>query len=145
VCACACVRVCACACACVRVHVRVCVRVREVPFLIVASNLMSCAQLPCDFVIMRWFPSFFVSPLPHPSPLGFRSAERDEQSRLQYKSHTSHDLQVTQMNHVADKGWLQLVGSIKLQVSFAKETYKRDNILQKRPIILSILLTVATP
>ena len=28
-------------------------------------------------------------------------------------------------------GWLQLVGSIKLQVSFAKETYKRDAILQK--------------
>ena len=42
-------------------------------------------------------------------------------------------------------GWLWLVGSIKLQVSFAKEPYKRDNILQKRPIILSILLTVATP
>jgi len=32
-----------------------------------------------------------------------------------------------------------------IQVSFAKETYKRDNILQKRPILLSILLTVATP
>ena len=29
-------------------------------------------------------------------------------------------------------GWLRLVGSIKLQVSFAKETYKRDYILQKR-------------
>jgi len=28
-------------------------------------------------------------------------------------------------------GWLQLVGSIKLQVSFAKEPYKRDNILHK--------------
>ena len=42
-------------------------------------------------------------------------------------------------------GWLWLVGSIKLQVSFAKEPYKRDDILQKRPIILSILLTVATP
>jgi len=42
-------------------------------------------------------------------------------------------------------GWLQLVGSIKLKVSFVKETYKRDNILQKRHIILSILLTVATP
>jgi len=42
-------------------------------------------------------------------------------------------------------GWLWLVGSIKLQVSFAKEPYKRDNILQKRPIISSILLTVATP
>jgi len=42
-------------------------------------------------------------------------------------------------------GWLQSEGSIKLQVSFAKETYKRDYILQKRPIISSILLTVATP
>jgi len=42
-------------------------------------------------------------------------------------------------------GWLWLVGSIKLPVSFAKETYKRDAILQKRPIILLILLTVATP
>jgi len=41
-------------------------------------------------------------------------------------------------------GWLQLVGSIKLQVSFAKEIYKRDYSLQRRPIILSILLTVAT-
>jgi len=33
-----------------------------------------------------------------------------------------------------DMGWLRLVGSIKLQVSFAKEPYKRDAILQKRPI-----------
>jgi len=41
--------------------------------------------------------------------------------------------------------WLWLVGSIKLQVSFSKKPYKRDNILQKRPIILAILLTVATP
>jgi len=42
-------------------------------------------------------------------------------------------------------GWLRLVGSIKLYVSFAKEPYKRDDILQKRPVILSILLTVAAP
>jgi len=41
--------------------------------------------------------------------------------------------------------WLWLVRSIKLYVSFAKEPYKRDNILQKRQIIQSILLTVATP
>ena len=32
--------------------------------------------------------------------------------------------------------WLWLVGSIKFQVSFAKEPYKRDDILQKRPIFL---------
>jgi len=42
-------------------------------------------------------------------------------------------------------GWLLLVGSLKLQVSFAKEPCERDNILQKRPIILRSLLIVATP
>jgi len=44
-----------------------------------------------------------------------------------------------------DMGWLWLVGSITLYVSFAKEPYIRDNILPKRPIISSILLTKATP
>ena len=42
-------------------------------------------------------------------------------------------------------GWLRLVGSLKLYVSFAKEPYKRDYILQKRPTILRSLLIVATP
>ena len=42
-------------------------------------------------------------------------------------------------------GWLRVVGSLKLQVSFAKEPYKREDILQKRPIILRSLLIVATP
>ena len=42
-------------------------------------------------------------------------------------------------------GWLRFVGSLKLQVSFAKEPYKRDDILQKRHIILKSLLIVATP
>jgi len=42
-------------------------------------------------------------------------------------------------------GWLWLVGSLKWQVSFAKEPYKRDDIMQKRPVILRSLLIVATP
>jgi len=42
-------------------------------------------------------------------------------------------------------GWLRFVGSLKLQVSFAKEPYKRDYLLQKRPIILKSLLIVAIP
>jgi len=42
-------------------------------------------------------------------------------------------------------GWLRLVGSIKLYVSFAAEPYQRDDILQERPKILSVLLIVATP
>jgi len=46
---------------------------------------------------------------------------------------------------LAGVGWLQSVGSMILQVSFAKESYKREYILQKGPIVLSILLTEATP
>jgi len=42
-------------------------------------------------------------------------------------------------------GRLQLVGSIKLQVSFAEYRLFYRALLQKRPIILSILRTVATP
>jgi len=34
---------------------------------------------------------------------------------------------------------------LKIMISFAKEPYKRDYILQKRPIILRSLLIVATP
>jgi len=41
--------------------------------------------------------------------------------------------------------WLRLVGSLKLQVSFAKKPYIRDDILPKRPIIWRSLLFVATP
>jgi len=42
-------------------------------------------------------------------------------------------------------GSLPIVGSLKLQVSFAKEPYKKDDILQKRPMILRSLWIVATP
>jgi len=42
-------------------------------------------------------------------------------------------------------GWLRLVGSLKLQIYFAKKPYKRDDILQKKPVILRSLLIVATP
>ena len=39
-------------------------------------------------------------------------------------------------------GCLRLVGTLKLQVSFAIEPYKRDDILQKRPGLLRSLLIV---
>ena len=42
-------------------------------------------------------------------------------------------------------GWLRLVGSLKLQVSFAKESHKRDYILHKRPKSLRSLRIAATP
>ena len=35
-------------------------------------------------------------------------------------------------------GWLRLVDSLKLSVSFANEPYKRDDILQKRRMIMQI-------
>jgi len=42
-------------------------------------------------------------------------------------------------------GWLRSVGSIKLQVSFAEYRLFYRALLQKRPTILSIILTKATP
>ena len=42
-------------------------------------------------------------------------------------------------------GWLRLVGSIQLQVSFAEYCLFYRDLLQKRPTIVSILLTEATP
>ena len=43
------------------------------------------------------------------------------------------------------KGWLRLVGPLKLQVPFAKEPYKRDYISKQRPMIVRSLSIVATP
>ena len=40
---------------------------------------------------------------------------------------------------------IRLVGSLKLQVCFAKEPYKTEYILEKRPMILRSLLIVANP
>ena len=59
--------------------------------------------------------------------------------------YTSHLPMNPRATNRAGMGWLWFVGSIKRYVSFAKEPYKRDYILQKGPIIQSILLTVGTP
>jgi len=45
----------------------------------------------------------------------------------------------------AAMGWLRLVGSIKLYASFAEYWLFCRALLQKRPIILSMLLTKAIP
>jgi len=42
-------------------------------------------------------------------------------------------------------GWLRLVGSLKLQVSFAEYSLFYRAVLHKRPVILRSLLIVATP
>ena len=52
---------------------------------------------------------------------------------------------ISHMQTFTNTGWLRFVGSLKLYVIFAKERYKRDYILQKRPAILRSLLIIATP
>jgi len=42
-------------------------------------------------------------------------------------------------------GWLRLVGSIKLKVAFAEYRLFYRALWQKRPVILSTILTAATP
>jgi len=58
---------------------------------------------------------------------------REEEREYERRTHTCRYM-----------GWLRLVGSLKLQVCFAKEPYKKVYILPKRPIILRSLLIVAT-
>jgi len=55
------------------------------------------------------------------------------------------DMTLTRMGHISNMGWLQPVGSIKLQVSSAEYRLFNRALLQKRPMILSILPTEATP
>jgi len=61
-------------------------------------------------------------------------------------THIQHICNVclTYASLVAHMGWLRLVGSLKLPVSFAKEPHKRDDILQKRPIKEMTFNTYAT-
>jgi len=51
----------------------------------------------------------------------------------------------TYFSCIALMGWLRSVGSIKLQISFTAYHFFYRALLQKRPIILSILLSEATP
>ena len=66
-----------------------------------------------------------------------------EESCHIWMSHVTYET----MGAIASKHpmeWLWSVGSIKLQVSYAKEPYRRDNILHKTPIILLILGAIAS-
>jgi len=65
-------------------------------------------------------------------------------------SHTNESCHIylTQMSRVTYKcimGWLRLVGSLKLCVSFAEYSFFYRALLQKRPMILRSLLILATP
>ena len=42
-------------------------------------------------------------------------------------------------------GVVSIIRLLQIEVSFVKEAYKRDDMLQKRPIILSSLLIIAPP
>jgi len=66
-------------------------------------------------------------------------AERDEENVRREKD-TAHA-----PASINDTGWLRLVGSLKLQVSFAEYPLFYRALLQKRPIISRSLLIVATP
>ena len=74
----------------------------------------------------------FIGNSPQKSPIISGSfAENDVQCKASYGSWPPCSIRRTRV-----MGWLRLVGSLKLYVSFAKEPHKRDDILQKIPIIL---------
>ena len=72
--------------------------------------------------------------------------KRAQQKRIDSTKET-YNFRAWSIVHVVSSlnmGWLRLVGSLKWQVSFAKEPYKRDDILRKRRIIWRSLLIAAT-
>jgi len=58
---------------------------------------------------------------------------------------TENHLRIRLIRLIRLMGWLRSVGSIKLYVFFVECRLFNRSLLQKRPIILSILLTKATP
>jgi len=86
--------------------------------------------------------TIWVTRLCHMGDMTYPYEWHDSFTRVTILFHMCNMTRVPILSHM---WWLRLVGSLNLCVSFAKEPYKRDKILQKRPIILSILLIVATP
>jgi len=126
-----------------RLHMRVHKRVYVLVFACVFVRVHACAYVSvrvcvCTCVCTmhtHFFPAFYFRRLPHLCVEGART-----------HTHTqTHTVYLAQTSRRTKMGWLRLVGSLKLQVSFAKEPCKRDYILQKRLIILRSLLSVATP
>jgi len=92
--------------------------------------------------------TFFVKYTHIPPPLCLQSAPSFQPPHNTFLSR-SWVSSVYTCIHLCNMGWPRLIGSLKLQVSFAKESfakesYKRDDILQKRRIVSRSLLIVAT-
>ena len=106
-------------CARARVCVCVCVCVYVYVYVCVCIYVCVCVHV-CAFVCVcrtsRWHTSLVLRPRHHRRTAG-----------------------------IIAMWWLPFLGSLILQVSIAKEPYKRDDFLQKRPVILRSLLIVATP
>jgi len=77
--------------------------------------------------------------------MGMSHVIRERFTRVTLLLHMCDTLLLQTWHICNSMGWLRLVGSLKSYVSFAKEPYKRDDILQKRHEVLRSLLTVATP
>jgi len=94
----------------------------------------------CMYVHMNWLAA---------TPASERMLEASvnvNQSCCVYVSHGTYGWVMANVDETCHvMGWLRLVGSLKLYVSFAKEPYKTDYILQKRHIISRSILIISTP
>jgi len=87
-----------------------------------------------SFIYKRSRTYILTRPTTHTHTLTYTHTNTHTPTHTHTHAYT-HTHTYTHTCHTHTHTHVKLVGSLKLQVSFAKETYKRDNILQKSPII----------
>jgi len=104
------------------------VKTKHVRHVEVCSTMLSCDEVWCQV----------------PASCTYTHTYTYTQTRTHTHTHAHRRIE-TQRDVHTGMGWLQLVCSSKLQVSFAEYSLFYRALLQKRPIILRSLLIVATP
>ena len=91
------------------------------------NEWLFCGKMTCNFShpMSLCHPVHVIRVDPHCNTLQHTATHRNTPQHTRYTC-SKH----THTSEVFAKGWLRLVGSFKLKVSFAKEPYKRDDILQ---------------
>jgi len=141
---CMCVYTCVHVCICVYMCVYVCICVYMCVYVCICVYM--CVYVcTCVYMCVYVCRIYKIGPVPCPPSRWILCLHRHTHTRTRKYIRTVRFQRMLVLSSCgATMRWLQLVGCSELYVSFATEPYQRDDILQKRPIILRSLLIGAT-